>query len=430
MANKKQREERQRGKRRDDRHSRRQQQHSGGGEWDCITIPEGITAFKPEADKTYHIDVIPYVVGEYNRNADPGDEYFELSYPVYNDLGVDAKKFVAIGELLNERDPVAEHFANLRKQGAEWDDMKGFKPKWRQIMLFFVHEQADKGLQLFEGAYGTFGELLDEEIRATEEDYVDNFDDPDAGATLVVRFKEQSIGKGKPWIRASKINFTEREDGFDADGDAKLAAKVLDQAASVCLDELLKIPTYETLKDALDGVPTTKDREDSDTDKTGDPEEDTKGRRKRKPKPEPEPEPEEDEEPPFEDEEPEEEPKPKKGKKKTVTAEDLGIEKGNTVEHDEYGTCIVLRITAGGTQVSIKDENGDIHTGVDPVDLEPVDEDEEPEEEPEEKPKKSKTKKAKEPEPEENEDEEEPKPKKGKAKAKASKDEDDWDDDW
>jgi hypothetical protein len=70
------RKERQRGARRENRHERRQQQHSGGGEWDCIRLPEGLEVFKPEAGETYNIDVIPYIVGKFIKNADAGDEYF------------------------------------------------------------------------------------------------------------------------------------------------------------------------------------------------------------------------------------------------------------------------------------------------------------------------------------------------------------------
>lgn len=368
-------QERQRGKRREDRHERRQTQHSGGGEWDCLRLPEGVEVFKPEKDKTYHIDIIPYIVGAHNKNADKGDEYFELSYPVYRNLGIDEKKYVAIGEFKGVKDPVAEHFAKLRKDGVEWDDMKVFKHTWRQIMLFFVHEEADKGLQMFEGAYGTFGELLDEEINGSEETWIDNFDDPDAGATLVVRFKAKSIGQTNPWILASKINFEEREGGFTADGNKKLAAEVLAKAAEVCLDDLLKIPDYDTLRKALDGEPMHGDEGADDNDapappkkgqpKTPPPDDDddkeeptpttAKGKKK-------EPEPDDENDAPA--------PPPKKAKQ--ATAEVLGIEKGGEVEHDEHGTCTVIRIAEDGLTMTLMDSDDGVHKGIDVADVEPV----------------------------------------------------------
>ena len=250
------RKQRERGRRPENRHERRQQQHAGGSEWECLKIPEGVKVFKPEAGKTYHMDILPYIVGDRNKNADKGDEYFELSYPVYSNIGLENKRFVAIGEMLGIPDPIAEQFAMLRKQGAEWDDMKMFRPTWRQIFLVFVHEESENGLQFFEGAYGAFGELLDEELAGEEADHIDNFDDPEHGSTLEVRFKAKNIGKTKPWILASKINFLEREDGFTADGNKKLAAAILDQVVGICLDDCLKIADYITLKAALDGRPT------------------------------------------------------------------------------------------------------------------------------------------------------------------------------
>jgi len=337
--------DRHRGKRREGRHERRQQQQSGGGEWDCITIPAGLETFKAEKGETYHIDIIPYIVGNNNKNADPGDEYFELLYPVYNDLGIDEKRFIAIGELLGVRDPVAEHFATLRKGGAEWDDMKAFKPKWRQLMLFFVHEEPDKGLQFFEGAYATFGEQLDEELLETEEKYKENFDDPDAGATLEVRFKAKNIGTSNPWILAAKINFIERASGFDADGDEKLAAEILEQAGAICLDDCLKVPSYDNLQKALDGEPVVDGK------------------------------PEEDKEPEGDAADTEEKPKAEakgQAKRKQPTAADLGIAKGGEVEHDEHGVCTVLRVAKDGLTVTIVDAADEIHKGIDPTDLEPL----------------------------------------------------------
>lgn len=380
--------ERRRGKRRENRHERRQQQHAGGGEWDVMRLPDGVEVFKPQAGETYNMDIIPYIVGDYNKSADKGDEYFELSYPVYRSLGVEGKKFIAIGELLDSKDPVAEHFARLRKAGEEWDAIKIFKPTWRQIMLVFVHEQADKGLQLYEGAYGTFGELLDEEIKANEDEHVDNFDDPDGGSTLVVRWKQKNIGQTNPWTLASKINFRRRKDGFTADGNPKLAAEVLDKAAGICLDELLKIPSYDVLQKALDGEPLSEE-ESGASDGGGD---DKNRRRTRRPKQEAEE-------------------TPQKEEQKPPTARDLGIATGDEVQYGKHKSCTVLRITGNGHTLTIMDDedDGEVYKGVDVTEVRLVGSDGE-----EEKPNTSPAK----PNGQQEED------------GDGGKDEDDWDDGW
>jgi hypothetical protein len=349
-----QRDRERRGNRRENRHERRQQQHqSGGGDWDCLRIPEGIEVFKPEADKTYHIDVLPYLVGKHNKNADPGDDYFELSYPCYNSLGMEDKRFIAIGNLLGVRDPVKEHFAALKKARNDWEEMKEFTSKWRQMMLVFVHEMKDKGLMLFEGSYGTFGELLDEELRNASDNWVDNFDDPDGGATLEVRFKAQNIGKKKPWIRASKINFYQRKDGFDADGSPKLAAEILKKAYSTCLDDLLKIPTYDMLKAALDGVPDAHEE-------VQEPEHEEQTQQK-------------DEPPVTEARSQRNAPVTPPQALKRETAASRGIVMGTAVEHPDFGVCTVIRVGRDGYTVVIIDADDVPHKEVDVDDLEVID---------------------------------------------------------
>lgn len=350
----KRKKDRQRGRRRKDRHERHREMHKGGGEWDAIIIPEGLEVFKPEGGKTYHIDVIPYQVGNYNKAADPGDEWYELTYWVYNGLGIEDRRYVAIGEMCGQRDPVAEHFAHLRKSGADWDDMKPFKATKRQLMLIFVHELADKGLLLWEGGYGTLGkELADEIEEGGEADWIEDFDDPDGGATAKVRFKAEDIGMKNKWVKASRVDLIEREDGFDADGNDKLAAEILKQAEGICLDTLLKIPDYDTLKKALDGEPLGED-DDEEHEVEDVP---SKGRRARATR------------------DVSEDAKPKKGgkgatKTKSPTAEDLGIEKGEEVEHEDYGTCTVIRISKDGRTLTLMDEEDEVHKKVDVADVE------------------------------------------------------------
>lgn len=448
----KQEQERQRGKRREGRHEERRALHERGGGRDTLKLPEGLALFKPEVGK-YHIDIIPSITGKYNKVGREGDEYFELTYPAYKNLGVEEKSYVAIGELLGQKDPVAEHFAALRKTDKDWKtEIKPFQAIKRQLFLVFVHEQADKGLQLYEASWFTFGKLLDEEIADNQETWVDNFDDPDGGATLLVRFAEEKVGNGT-WIKATKINFTEREGGFDAGGDAKLAKKIL--AHGIVLDDLLKIPTYDQLKKALDGEPDKGDDDEDDrpaksSKKPAADEDDDDKPKKKTPPPDDDDEPEEeDEEPakkskkpdPDEDEDGEEEPAPKK--KKKFTAEDLGIEKGGEVDHDEHGRCTVIRITSDGNLV-LSDKDDETHKNIDPTDVEPVveraaekkskkpDEDDEDEDE-------APAKKAKgEPDPDEDEDDEESASGAGKKGAtgksaspsKSKKDDEDWDEDW
>ena len=405
MASKtqKKRQSRRRGKRDNsaDRHDASRQQHQeGGGEWECLTPPKGLQVFSPKADKTYRMDLIPTTVGPYNKAAKEGFEWFEFSYQCYNNLGVESKRYVALHALTGERDPVAAHFARVRNDGvSDWDDIKDFKPKDRQMFLVFVHEQADKGLQFWETSYKTFGELLRKEIDAEEEDYVKNLDDVDGGATVKVRFEERDIGHKNKWIKADKITFIEREDGFDADGDEELAEAVLDAAEAVgTLDSLLKVPTYEQLEAALNGEPVGGD-EDGDED-APEPEPEKPQRKPRKGKSKPDPEPEDGDE------------------------DDVPMwHKGDLCYHEEHGDSTITRVNKSNT-CTLRDEDGELQKQVPLDELQPretTDEDTEPEPEPEQPKRKSRAR-TKDPEPEPDPEPEDDGDEDG--------DEDDWDEDW
>lgn len=324
------RKKRERGKRRENRHERRQKQHSGGGEWSAIRIPDGVEIFKPEDGKTYRLDIIPYVVGEGNPAADPGDEYFEMSYWVYKNLGPDEKTVVAIGKMKGVPDPVEELEADMRKRGMDYDSRADFIAKARQLFLVYDHGDADKGVQLFEGARGTFGEQLDEAIGAADEDehHIIDFDDPEAGSTLKVTFKGKNIGQANPWVRCTNISFKARPNGLEDES-------LLDHG--IVLEDLIKYLSYDELKALLEGTATREPEEEEEEQEPP-----KRNRRPKKPKPEPEPEPEDDE----------------------MTADEAGIGKGDTVDHPDHGECTVVRVSKDGTTLVLMDDDDNVYKGV------------------------------------------------------------------
>lgn len=70
----------------------------------------------------------------------------------------------------------------------------------------------------------------------------------------------------------------------------------------------------------------------------------------------------------------------------SVTAEDVGIEKGSKVKHKKFGECVVVNVSPDGTSLILKSKKGDLHKAVAPQDCTVLD-DEEEEEEEEPKPK-------------------------------------------
>jgi len=196
--------------------------------------------------------------------------------------------------------------------------------------------------------------LLDKKLKASdEEDGYDFFADPEDGFTLRVVMDQSQHGK---WLETTDIEFRNRKQQYDL-------SEVDDMP---CLDDMLVATPYEQLKRKFFMI--EEDTEDDD-EKDDDEKEEKKTKRTRKTSPK------------------------KKEEQKPATAEEEGIEKGCEVEHNEFGLCVVTRISGDGTSLTIKDEDGELHRaiGADEVRLIEDDEpeDDEPEDdEPEEKPKK------------------------------------------
>ncbi len=352
--------------------SQRDAQHQGGGDWSTLTIPEGMDVWQAKAG-SHRIDIVPYEVGKGNPYAPtPGEWYYERTFFIHRNIGPDNSSYVCPAKTAGKPCPVCEHRAALaRDPDADESLMDALKPRERQLWLIYDHAQEDKGVQLFETSHWTFGALIDKCRRDAEEDedYVADFDDPAAGSTLKVSFAEEK-GGGYTFLKLYNVDFKPRRDG--------LSEELLDHGH--CLDDLLKIPTYDRLKAIFDQVEESEDEDEGD--------------------------------------DPVEEPE-RKGKKNMNTATDSGLEVGQMVGHDKLGECEIVRISGDGTSLTLEDDGGDSHKGIGVDEVFSLVDDE-----PEDKPKPSKRKPKPDPEPDEDEDDDmdegdEPEPPKRKAKKKA-----------
>ena len=224
-----------------------------------------------------------------------------------------------------------------RDPDADKDLVKSMWPKQRQLWLVYDLDDTERKVQLMDYSYHQFGKQLKAELdNADEEDGFDYFADLEDGMTLRINFEEN-----KPYgFEASSINFKKRKLQYRED--------LVDELP--CLDDLIKVETYDALKavffqtededeeDVQDdedekdddlhkwaGKAGRKDAEEEVGDDVEDEEEDEKPKAKPKIKPKvakparKEPEPEEDEDEWDEDWEEDEKPKPKT-KSKAVKA--------------------------------------------------------------------------------------------------------------
>lgn len=372
-----------------------------------IESPDGIPFFQIKKAGTYRINILPYVVGKGNPYAEEGDLHFERTYYVHRGIGADENSYACPRKNANKPCPICEDRAKLAKDpDTDPDLLKSLKPADRQLWLVEDLNEKDKGVQLWDVAHFNFGKQLEAMIRnADEGDNYEYFADPKKGFILKLGVTEESFA-GRTFFKVSTVEFKPRSKPLDED--------LVEHG--ICLDDCIKVIKYEDLKKIYLQL----DEEDEDG-------KGKKGKKKSK---------EDDDEDEDQDDEDEDEAPKKKGKEKT--AKQLGIKAGMQVEHEDFGTCDVMKVSGDGTSLTLEDEDGKEHKAVNPNDCTLVDGDtDEEDEEEDEAPKKKKKPKEEDEDDEEEEeedsdedeeeDEDEPSPKKKKKKP-ADDDDDEGDD--
>jgi hypothetical protein len=358
----------------------RAESHESASGVTSFKVPEGMKLFQVKKEGVYKFDIVPYIVGKGNPCEPEGNAWYERTFFTHRGIGPEQKSYCCLARTFKKRCPVCEDMLSMRRASDPDPELiKGLQPKERQMFLIIDRNDPESGIQLFEYSYHLFGKMLDEKIKASDdEDGYDRFFHLEGGMTLKVSFKEETMGKNK-FYKCSNIEMRPRSEDLPED--------LIEKAP--CLDDLLielKYDKYKAMYEMADGEEPEEDDDEPKKKVT---------RKASKPKvEEPEDEPEDDEDEPEDDDIP--------------TADDAGIEVGCTVDC-EHGVCTVSKISSDGTSLTLKDKKGKVHKAIGVADVELVEEEEEEEPE-EEAPKKRgpgrpKKKPVEEEEPEDDEDE-------------------------
>ena len=317
----------------------------------CIALKEGFEFVKWERPGTYKYDVMPYVVGEGNPDADQGFDFFERTYSCHRGLGAEGKSsyFCPAQNRADGAEEPCYPCVKIAREGNSMDqDLVASLRAKRRIMLN-VKDVTDgkwegKKTQVLDQPYGSakrpfFGTMLKDVAQI--EEYQD-FWMPDSGLTMIVKVAEDSMGTGSKFMKATSIAFVPRKYNY-AD----------DVAEESCpLDDCIIVPDYDDMKNLLEmgGV------KEEEPEK----EEPTRGRQK-------------EEEP----EEPEEEGELEEGEEGTSerTAEELGLKVKQIVTYQQGKNeleCEILKISGDGTSLTLEGPKGEIIKAVSPEDVEIV----------------------------------------------------------
>ena len=233
---------------------RRAQTHTAF-ERTTIKAPDGMPFFKIDKEGVYRLRILGYKVGKGNPFADKGQFHPERTYYRHFDIGVNEDSYVCPAKTYGEACPICEHRAKLaRKPGTDPDTLKALDVKERQLWIVMDLSDPEKGYQLWDTSYHTFGKLLDKRIKEADPDEdFDKFYFLAGGADLKIGTTEKPLPRGKYYDVAS-IDFKTRKDDIEDDVVAGFP----------CLDDLIVKTPYEKLKAIFLQIPESAQEADDD----------------------------------------------------------------------------------------------------------------------------------------------------------------------
>ena len=278
---------------------------NGSKGFSYLMLPDNVEIFKPKKEGNVRFNIIPYVAGKNNRDADPGELDYEFTFWTHTiGEGDDRRTIVCPKKTYGKPCPICEEVERLSKNYVEnQEEIKAIKAKQRQLFNIVDARDEENKIQVYDTSYFKgFGEMLDKRLRnfddEDDEDYRDFADIP-GGRTLKVMFAEDTFG-GRKFFAPSSIDFVARKEELDD--------SIIDKA--VCLDSCLKVLDYEQILKLIAGTQDEPEDEDEGEEKKRKPV--AKRETVRKPS---KPARDEEEDEDDEEEEPEEE-QPKKASRK------------------------------------------------------------------------------------------------------------------
>lgn len=324
------------------------QQNVGG--ISTLNLPKDMKVYAFKKEGQFSIDILPYVVGKNNPMADEGYVHWERTFWVHGNVGADNKQYCCLQKNWMEACPICEYREELRRAGASDDTIKAYYPKKRQIMAIIDCDDRDKGIQIYEGPYSFgLGDLIDKKIKlAKETSPVLRFYHATGGQTVTVNVEPATFSSGdKGQIKFAKptaIEMESRDTNYE---------DLLDEGKIPCLDELLKKPDYNKLKEVFHKG----DDEDVAEDVTASsptPSAKTSSNGVAKTTE-----------------------KPKEVVKESVEEVNEDIKIGSKVKHPRYGTCSVMGIGEDG-KLKLLDKDKNTHRAVKQSEVELIEEEEAP----------------------------------------------------
>jgi len=202
----------------------------GGKFWKCVNGDHSINILIWAAGENYPT-VSPY------DKIKPGDIVYFLDIWVHKGVGPNEATVVCPAKNYNKPCPICEHVAELRREDADKDTINEIKAKRRTVYNIEVldsDEEQRKGVQIWDVAHFFMQQHLAGRAKSKKTGKFIHFADPDTG-------KEVYFERSGDKTSTSFSNHTfEERDGYVVSDDLLNKCK--------CLDDMLTIYDYETLK--------------------------------------------------------------------------------------------------------------------------------------------------------------------------------------
>ena len=200
------------------------------------------TFFLPKNGDFYKIDIIPFLPKTNKMPGfQPGLDEYALDYWRHAGIGPGEESFVCLARTFRKPCPICEELDMLKKSGAPKEETGPLEPKRRLVYNIIDLDSKEQKVQLWEVSYHLFEKALIAAAQVGKHEVI-AFSDLEEGKTIKFTAKQKSLGSYN-FIEATGIGFLDRPPYEDS---------ILDE--SYPLDELLIVPTYEQVRNALHGL--------------------------------------------------------------------------------------------------------------------------------------------------------------------------------
>ena len=211
-----------------------------------LNLPKGVPVYKAlPGTRNIKFDIMPYEVTD-KKHPDRDDEFevaivgelwYRRPFRIHRNVGANNNTIVCPASI-GKKCPICEARAKRTSEGADKEELNTMKSSLRNLYVVIPKGSKDyeEKPHIWDVSNYLFEKLLREEIEEDEDNGC--FSDLESGKTLKVRFDSATVGKGKPYAEASRIDFLDREEEYEE--------SILEDILN--LDEVLQFKTYKEIE--------------------------------------------------------------------------------------------------------------------------------------------------------------------------------------